>query len=183
MRIIIIYFVFTRLPFLADAWDFAYAFMSPKRLLTFFALAAPAISAVAQTAGPAVVEIKGSLNVINESGQASTATRTDQSLMDVAQSVQVLGPTLLEDLQVRTLDDALSLVSGVAQAPTRAGTQDAFVRRGFTGESAGSVLRDGVRSVQARNVSATTERVEVLKGPASTLYGICLLYTSPSPRD
>ncbi|RNF30776.1 hypothetical protein NM04_10795 [Massilia aurea] len=147
-------------------------FMSPKPLVPFFALSAPALTAIAQTASPAVVEIKGSLNVINESSQASTATRTDQSLMDVAQSVQVIGPTLLEDLQVRSLDDALSLVSGIAQAPTRAGTQDAFVRRGFTGESAGSVLRDGVRSVQARNFSATTERVEVLKGPASTLYGI-----------
>ncbi|WP_273028854.1 hypothetical protein, partial [Massilia timonae] len=72
MRIIIIYFFFMRLPFLAHAWDFAYAFMSPTRLLTFFALVAPAITAIAQTARPAVVEIKGSLNVINESGQAST---------------------------------------------------------------------------------------------------------------
>lgn len=136
------------------------------------ALAAPAITAIAQTASPSIVEIRGNLDYINESSQSSTATRTDQSLMDVAQSVQVIGPTLLDDLQVRSLDDAMLLVSGIAQAPTRAGTQDSFVRRGFTGNSSTGLLRDGVRSIQARNFSATTERIEVLKGPTSTLYGI-----------
>lgn len=146
--------------------------MPSKRTLAFLALAVPTFSAVAQTASPAVVEIRGALDYLSESGQASTATRTDQSLLDVAQSVQVIGPSVLEDLQIRNLDEALSLVSGMAQAPTRAGTQDSFVRRGFTGNSSGGMLRDGVRSIQARNFSATTDRVEVLKGPASTLYGI-----------
>jgi len=146
--------------------------MSSKHALAFLVLAVPTFTANAQTASPAVVEIRGSMDYLGESGQASTATRTDQSLMDVAQSVQVIGPTVLEDLQIRNLDEALSLVSGIAQAPTRAGTQDAFVRRGFTGESSGGTLRDGVRSIQARNFSATTDRIEVLKGPASTLYGI-----------
>lgn len=152
--------------------NFESTFMSSKHTLVFLTLAVPAITAVAQTASPAVVEIRGAMDVVNESSQASTANRTDQSLMDIAQSVQVIGPTTLEDLQVRNLDEALSLVSGMAQAPTRAGTQDSFVRRGFTGNSSGGMLRDGVRSIQARNFSATTERVEVLKGPTSTLYGI-----------
>jgi iron complex outermembrane receptor protein len=146
--------------------------MSSTRIITFLTLAVPTVTAIAQTAPPAVVEIRGAMDYVTESSQASTATRTEQSLMDVAQSVQVIGPTVLDDLQVRNLDDALSLVSGISQAPTRAGTQDAFVRRGFTGESSGGTLRDGVCSIQARNFSATTDRIEVLKGPASTLYGI-----------
>lgn len=146
--------------------------MSSTRTLALIALLTPASAVLAQTASPAVVEIRGNAGYIDESAQASTATRTDQSLMEVAQSVQVIGPTVLDDLQVRNLDEALSLVSGIAQAPTRAGTYDAFVRRGFTGNSAGGLLRNGVRSFQARNFSATTERIEVLKGPASTLYGI-----------
>lgn len=143
-----------------------------KHFLALLAASAPALTAIAQTAAPAVVEIRGALDYVTESSQASTATRTDQSVMDVAQSVQVIGPTVLDDLQIRNLDEAMSLVSGIAQAPTRAGTQDAFVRRGFTGNSSTGLLRDGVRSIQARNFSATTDRVEVLKGPASTLYGI-----------
>jgi iron complex outermembrane receptor protein len=147
--------------------------MSATNFVTFLALAAPSLSAIAQTAPPAIVEVRGSRDYYaDESSQAATATRTNQSLMDVAQSVQVIGPTLLEDLHVRNLDDAMSMVSGIAQAPTRAGTQDAFVRRGFTGNSSTGLLRDGVRSIQARNFSATTDRIEVLKGPASTLYGI-----------
>jgi len=146
--------------------------MTPHRLLAFLALAAPTLTALAQSADLTTVEVRGSTDYIDESGQASTATRTDQSVMSVAQSVQVIGPTVLDDQQVRNLDDALSLVSGMAQAPTRAGTQDSFVRRGFTGNSSTGLLRDGVRSIQARNFSATTERIEVLKGPTSTLYGI-----------
>jgi len=146
--------------------------MSSTHTLAFIALLSPAVTAIAQTSSPAVVEIRGATDYISESGQASTATRTDQSLMEVAQSVQVIGPTMLDDLQVRNLDEALSLVSGIAQAPTRAGTYDAFSRRGFTGNASGGLLRNGVRSLQARNFSATTERIEVLKGPASTLYGI-----------
>uniref|UniRef100_UPI004054421B TonB-dependent siderophore receptor n=1 Tax=Pseudomonas sp. TaxID=306 RepID=UPI004054421B len=52
-----------------------------------------------------------------------------------------------------------------------AGTQDGFVKRGFGSNADGSILRDGIRSSLSRNFSATTERVEVLKGPASLLYG------------
>ncbi|VEA72114.1 Ferric hydroxamate uptake [Serratia rubidaea] len=46
------------------------------------------------------------------------------------------------------------------------------MKRGFGDNRDGSILRDGVRSVQARNFTPTTERVEVLKGPASMLYGM-----------
>lgn len=38
------------------------------------------------------------------------------------------------------------------------------MKRGFGDNRDGSILRDGVRSVQARNFTPTTERVEVLKG-------------------
>ncbi|SEL75490.1 iron complex outermembrane recepter protein [Pseudoxanthomonas sp. GM95] len=104
--------------------------------------------------------------------RASTATRTDAAVLDVSQSIQTVTAAMLDDQRVRTLDDAVSNVSGLMLAPSRAGTQDAFIRRGFGDSSTGSILRDGVRSMQNRNFSATTEQVEVLKGPASTLYGI-----------
>ncbi|PKQ40391.1 TonB-dependent siderophore receptor [Pseudomonas sp. YY-1] len=103
--------------------------------------------------------------------RASTASKSSVALKDEAQSVQVVTPQTIEDFQVRSLDDAMKFVSGMTQSNTLAGTQDGFVKRGFGSNADGSILRDGVRSSLSRNFSATTERVEVLKGPASLLYG------------
>ena len=103
--------------------------------------------------------------------RASTASKSSVALKDEAQSVQVVTPQTIEDFQVRSLDDAMKFVSGMTQSNTLAGTQDGFVKRGFGANADGSILRDGIRSSLSRNFSATTERVEVLKGPASLLYG------------
>ncbi|MFT0625409.1 TonB-dependent siderophore receptor [Ectopseudomonas guguanensis] len=103
--------------------------------------------------------------------RASTASKSSVALRDEAQSVQVVTPQTIEDFQVRSLDDAMKFVSGMTQSNTLAGTQDGFVKRGFGNNTDGSTLRDGVRSNLSRNFDATTERVEVLKGPASLLYG------------
>lgn len=101
--------------------------------------------------------------------RASTASKSSVALRDEAQSVQVVTPKTIEDFQVRSLDDAMKFVSGMTQSNTLAGTQDGFVKRGFGANADGSILRDGIRSSLSRNFSATTERVEVLKGPASLL--------------
>ena len=103
--------------------------------------------------------------------RASTASKSSVALRDEAQSVQVVTPQTIEDFQVKSLDDAMKFVSGMTQSNTLAGTQDGFVKRGFGSNADGSILRDGIRSSLSRNFSATTERVEVLKGPASLLYG------------
>ncbi|WP_372876171.1 TonB-dependent siderophore receptor [Pseudomonas sp.] len=102
---------------------------------------------------------------------ASTASKSAVPLREEAQSVQVVTPQTIEDYQVRSLDDAMKFVSGMTQSNTLAGTQDGFVKRGFGNNTDGSILRDGVRSNMSRNFDATSERVEVLKGPASLLYG------------
>lgn len=44
--------------------------------------------------------------------------------------------------------------------------------RGFGDNRNGSIMRDGMPIVQGRALNATAERVEVLKGPSSLLYGI-----------
>ncbi|MGE8502826.1 MAG: TonB-dependent siderophore receptor [Pseudomonas sp.] len=103
--------------------------------------------------------------------RTSTASKSSVALRDEAQSIQVVTPKTTEDFQVRSLDDAMKFVSGVSQSNTLGGTQDGFVKRGFGANADGSILRDGIRSSLSRNFSATTERVEVLKGPASLLYG------------
>lgn len=102
---------------------------------------------------------------------AVTGTRTDSRLLDIPQAVNVVPQQVLEDQAARNLDEALYNVSGITQANTLGGTQDAVMKRGFGDNRDGSILRDGMRSIQARNVTPTTERVEVLKGPASMLYG------------
>ena len=103
--------------------------------------------------------------------RASTASKSDVPIKEEAQSVQTVTPQLIQDYEVRTLDDASRFVSGVTQSNTLAGTKDAFVKRGFGSNNDGSIFRDGVRSNLSHNFDATAERVEVLKGPASLLYG------------
>ncbi|MEH3023021.1 MAG: TonB-dependent siderophore receptor [Pseudomonas oryzihabitans] len=103
--------------------------------------------------------------------RASTASKSDVPIKEEAQSVQTVTPQLIQDYEVRTLDDAMKFASGVTTANTLAGTKDAFVKRGFGTNNDGSIFRDGVRSSLSHNFDATAERVEVLKGPASLLYG------------
>ncbi|MDU8543492.1 MULTISPECIES: TonB-dependent siderophore receptor [Pseudomonas syringae group] len=101
----------------------------------------------------------------------STASKSDVPLKEEAQSVNVVTPQTIADYNVRSLDDAMKFVSGVSQGNTLGNTKDSVIKRGFGTNDDGSVLRDGVRSVVSKNFGATTERVEVLKGPASLLYG------------
>lgn len=103
---------------------------------------------------------------------SSVASKTVTTRLNEAQSVSVVTPQQLEDYQTSTLTDAMRFVSGVSEGNTLAGTEDGFVRRGFGSNSDGSLYRDGIRSSQGLNFDATTERVEVLKGSASLLYGI-----------
>jgi iron complex outermembrane receptor protein len=100
-----------------------------------------------------------------------TATRTETPILDITQSVNVVKAEVLRDQQARSLDEALANVSGVTQANTLGGTQDA-VRRGFGDNRDGSILVNGLKTALPHSFNDTVERVEVLKGPASTLYGI-----------
>ncbi|WP_316166009.1 MULTISPECIES: TonB-dependent siderophore receptor [unclassified Bradyrhizobium] len=103
---------------------------------------------------------------------SATTLRSGASPLDTAQSVNVVPEQVIRDQLPRNIDDALANISGVTQANTLAGTQDAVMRRGFGDNRDGSIMRNGLPLVQSRSLNAAVESVEVLKGPASLLYGI-----------
>lgn len=88
------------------------------------------------------------------------------------QSVTTVTPKALDDRAAASVDDALQTVSGVTQANTIAGKEDAVIRRGFGFSRDGSILTDGLKNVLPKSFNIGVESVDVLKGPASTLYGV-----------
>ncbi|MDF0732835.1 TonB-dependent receptor [Pseudomonas entomophila] len=91
---------------------------------------------------------------------------------DIPQAINVVPAQVIRDQAPRNLDDALANVSGITQGNNFGGTSDTVMKRGFGDNRDGSIMRDGMPLVQGRALNASTERVEVLKGPASLLYGI-----------
>jgi iron complex outermembrane receptor protein len=103
--------------------------------------------------------------------ESTTASKGMTQIRDEAQTVNTVTAQTLEDYQVKDLNDALRFVSGISQTNTLGGTKDAVIKRGFGSNDDNSILRDGIRSAIGHNLGATTDHVEVLKGPASLMYG------------
>ncbi|BDA71251.1 ferrichrome-iron receptor [Calothrix sp. PCC 7716] len=106
---------------------------------------------------------------------ASTATRTDTPIRDIPQSIQVVPRQVLEDRDVQTVSEAVETVSGVIETRSSFGGSSPIANlrsiRGFQQED--SNLRNGLRDASFLGISpiGTIEQVEVLKGPASVLFG------------
>jgi iron complex outermembrane receptor protein len=103
---------------------------------------------------------------------ASTATKTDTSIMETPFSVQVVPQQILKDQQVVNLQDATKNISGVQTSFGYGNLYQAFTIRGF---ETNNVLRNGQRSAGGVGRSmvemANVNSVEILKGPAAMLYG------------
>lgn len=102
----------------------------------------------------------------------TTGTRTDTPLRDIPQSIQVVPQQVLRDQQVNRLDDALRNVPGVVQ-DFNSGPSATYRIRGFEALN-NNLLRNGLVDAGAGEAVelSSVERVEVLKGPASVLFGL-----------
>ncbi|MBE9016324.1 TonB-dependent siderophore receptor [Chroococcidiopsidales cyanobacterium LEGE 13417] len=103
---------------------------------------------------------------------ATTGTRTDTPLRDIPQSIQVVPQQVLRDQQITRLDDALRNVAG-ATPDFNSGPYVTYRIRGFEALN-NNLLRNGqVDAGAGESVElSSVERVEVLKGPASVLFGL-----------
>jgi iron complex outermembrane recepter protein len=111
---------------------------------------------------------------------AVQATTTDANVsggkidipnLETSQAVSVIPRQLLDDQGVRRLPDALRNVAGVSRSDVY-GFFDGFNIRGFDASS-GATYMDGLAltNEMASTELGGLERVEVVKGPASGLYG------------
>lgn len=152
--------------------------MSKNALLGASLLAmAAAMPATGQTAAsvPAADASQASDDII------VTATKREQTLQDVPVSVSVTSAQTLERAQIRDLIDLQSVVPSLKVAQFNAVGQTNFIIRGFGNgngnvgiEGSVGVFIDGVyrsRSAASLNDLPEVERIEVLRGPQSTLFG------------
>jgi len=143
-----------------------------------------AASAQAQTApgGAAdVVDLDAvQVNAYRVTSHASSATKTDTPVAETAQSISVIAREELDARGVVSLNEAMRYVAGVVLESTGTDNRyDDFRIRGFVaGSESGAATVDGLRMPPIGSAwnrgkidSWNLDRVEVLKGPASVMYG------------
>ncbi len=110
-----------------------------------------------------------------------TATKTEKNVTDAPGSVTVINGEDLEKQNIQTVDDALGSLAGIYVKRTK-GLMDATTSvrlRGFSGDQYTLILLDGQPINDAYTggldwntvPTANVERIEVIRGAASALYG------------
>lgn len=102
--------------------------------------------------------------------------RGDVPLEELPQAVQVFTADTLEEVGVVRLNDALDMAAGVARQNTFGGVWDSFAIRGFAGDlnvPSGYLINgfNAARGFGGIRDTSSVERIEVLKGPGSALFG------------
>lgn len=100
---------------------------------------------------------------------ATTATKIAAPLEDIPQTIDVVSQELIEDQRALSLQDVVKTIPGVGLS-SGDGQRDQVSIRGFS--AIADQFVDGFRddALYFRDLS-NIERVEILKGPASVLYG------------
>ena len=104
--------------------------------------------------------------------RSATATRTDTDIRDTPQSIQVVPAQVLEDLNTTRIDRALDFAGGVSRQNNFGGLT--FLNYSVRGFTTGELYKNGFainRGSYSSPDTTSIERIEVLKGPAASLYG------------
>ena len=102
---------------------------------------------------------------------SATALKMDAEQLDTPFSQNTINAAMLEDLKASTLEAAYGYMAGMSRSGESA---NAFTIRGMSADLQ-NVQVDGLPGLVSRfgaPVTANIERVDVLKGPASVLYGL-----------
>ena len=139
------------------------------------------IAAHAQDAGEALPAADAPEAVEDGNEIVVTATKREQTLQDVPVAVSVTTAQTIERAQIRDLKDLSSVVPSLRVAERQSSANTNFLIRGFGNgannagiEPSVGVFIDGVyRSRSAAQIAdlPDVQRVEVLRGPQSTLFG------------
>lgn len=105
-------------------------------------------------------------------GRSASATRTDSAIEEIPQAISVIPAQVLTDLDSHSVERALDFAGGVARQNNFGGlTLYEYSVRGF---ATSEFYKDGFsanRGYPSAPDAANIERIEVLKGPAASLYG------------
>jgi len=104
--------------------------------------------------------------------RSASATRTDTAIEDIPQAISVVPEQVLDDLNISRMDRALDFAGGVGRGNNFGGVSTLdYSLRGFI---SANTYRNGFATYRGTNAApdmAVVERVEVLKGPSSGLFG------------
>lgn len=141
-----------------------------------------------ETAGATLQEIRVTATADRESAtgpvhgyvarRSATGTKTDTPIIETPQSISVVTAEQMQVQKAQSLQDALGYTAGVASQVVNSNplTSDSVLLRGFDAvPESGNFYRDGMRYMTTifggKQEPYGLERLEVIKGASSVLYG------------
>lgn len=153
-----------------------HALKQKPSILKLAILSAFAIPAQAQESVLSEVVVVGRSEGQGYFSDEAGVARSETPLREVPQAVRVVPRQAIDDIGAVRLEEAYDYVSGVNRQNSFGGLWDNFSIRGFSGDpnTGANFLRNGFagnRGYNAPRDMANVERLEVIKGPVSALYG------------